>query len=241
MEVKKNPKSNLENYSKLFMQLGLVLVLFVIYMVIEHKTYERTFDDLGASTLVIEDEEDIPITERVEPQKPPPPPPPPTPEVIEVVEDEAEVEETIIESTETDEDEIIELEDIVEIEEEEEVEEDVPFAIIENVPVYPGCEKGDNAKKKACLSKKIQKHVNRKFNADLAADLGLAPGKKRIFVMFKIDKKGDVVDVRARAPHKRLEKEAIRVINLLPKMQPGRQRGKAVGVKYSLPIVFNVE
>ena len=89
MEVKKNPKSNLENYSKLFMQLGLVLVLFVIYMVIEHKTYERTFDDLGASTLVIEDEEDIPITERVEPQKPPPPPPPPTPEVIEVVEDEA--------------------------------------------------------------------------------------------------------------------------------------------------------
>ncbi|MGB0837001.1 MAG: energy transducer TonB [Flavobacteriaceae bacterium] len=241
MEVKKKPKANLENYSKVFMQLGLVLALFVIYIAIEHKTYERTISDLGESTLVIEEEEDIPITERVEPQKPPPPPPPPTPEVIEVVEDEKEVEETVIESTETDETEVIELEDIVEIEEEEEIEEDVPFSIIENVPVYPGCDKGDNDAKRACLNKKIQKHVNRKFNADLAADLGLAPGKKRIFVMFKIDKAGNVVDIRARAPHKRLEKEAVRVVTLLPKMQPGRQRGKAVGVKYSLPIVFNVE
>jgi protein TonB len=59
--------------------------------------------------------------------------------------------------------------------------------------------------------------------------------------MFKIDKKGEIVDIRARAPHKRLEKEAIRVVSILPKMKPGRQRGKAVGVKYSLPIVFNVE
>ncbi len=241
MEVKKNPKANLENYVKIFLQLGLVLALFMVYIAIEHKTYERSIDDLGMSTLQIEDEEDIPIVEQQEVKPPPPPPPPPTPEVLEVVEDESEEEETIIESTETDETEIIELDDIEEVDLGEEIEEDVPFAVIENVPVFPGCEKGDNEKKKACLNSKMNKHVGRKFNADLAADLGLAPGKKRIFVMFKIDKNGDIVDIRARAPHKRLEKEAIRVISILPKMKPGRQRGKAVGVKYSLPIVFNVE
>ena len=57
----------------------------------------------------------------------------------------------------------------------------------------------------------------------------------------KIDKKGNVTGVRSRAPHPRLEKEAARVINMLPKMKPGRQRGKAVVVPYSLPITFQVQ
>ena len=77
---------------------------------------------------------------------------------------------------------------------------------------------------------------------ELAADLGLTPGTtQRIFVVFKIDKKGDIVNIKARAPHKRLQEEAVRVIKLLPKMKPGKQRGKAVGVSYGLPIVFKVE
>ena len=165
-----------------------------------------------------------------------PPPPPPAPEVIEIVEDEEEVEETIIESTESDED--LEIEDL----EIEEVEEDVevPFAVIENVPVFPGCERGNNEKKRKCMSEKISKFVQRKFNTDLAGDLGLT-GRQRISVIFKIDKGGNVTGVRARAPHPRLEKEAQRVINLLPKMQPGKQRGKAVIVPYSLPIIFQVQ
>ena len=75
----------------------------------------------------------------------------------------------------------------------------------------------------------------------MAGDLGLSPGKKRVFVMFKIDKTGKIVDVRARGPHARLEKEAIRVISLLPQMTPGKQRGRAVGVKYTLPITLIVE
>ena len=166
---------------------------------------------------------------------PPPPPPPPAPEVIEIVEDEEEIEETIIESTESDEE--LEIEDI-EIEEFEDVE--VPFAVIENVPIFPGCERGNNEKKRKCMSDKIAKFVQRKFNTDLAGDLGLT-GRQRISVIFKIDKSGNVVGVRARAPHPRLEKEAQRVINLLPKMQPGKQRGKAVIVPYSLPIIFQVQ
>ena len=90
------------------------------------------------------------------------------------------------------------------------------------------------------MSEKISKFVQRKFNTDLAGDLGLT-GRQRISVIFKINKTGDVTGVRARAPHPRLEKEAQRVINLLPKMQPGKQRGVAVTVPYSLPIIFQVQ
>ncbi len=239
MQIKKNPKANLENYSKLFMQLGLVLALLVVYLAIEKKTYDRVIDEFGAVVLNMDEEEEQIELEIVKPPKPKTPPPP-TPDKIEVVEDEKEVEETVIESTETDEDEAIEIEEIIEVEEEEDVLEDVPFAIIEDVPVYPGC-KGNKAKLRACLQEKITRHVNRKFNADLASDLGLSPGVKRIFVMFKIDKNGNITNVMARAPHKRLQSEAIRVIKLLPKMIPGKQRGRPVGVKYSLPIAFKVE
>jgi protein TonB len=239
MQIKKNPKANLENYSKLFMQLGLVLALLIVYLAIEKKTYDRVIDDLGPVVLNIEEEEQTIEIEQIKPPEPKTPPPP-TPDKIEVVEDEEEVEETIIESTETDEDEAVEVEEIIEVEEEEEVIEDVPFAIIEDVPIFPGC-KGNKAKLKQCFQDKIQKHISRRFNADLASDLGLSPGVKRIIVMFKIDRTGNIVDVMARAPHKRLQEEAIRVVKTLPKIVPGKQRGRPVGVKYSLPIAFRVE
>lgn len=239
MEIKKNPKANLENYSKLFMQLGLVLALFITYVAIEKKTYDRQFGDLGDISMNDEMDEEPPITERIEPEIPKTPPPP-TPEKIEVVDDEEEVEETIIESTETDENEAVEVEEIEEVEEVEEVIEDVPFTIIEDVPVFPGC-KGNKAELKACFNKKMQKHFQKKFDADLPNDLGLSPGKKRIIMLFKIDKSGDIVGIRAKAPHPKLQKEAIRIIKLLPKMTPGRQRGKPVGVKYTLPMRIDVE
>ena len=108
MEIKKNPKSNLENYSKIFMQIGLVLALFVTYAAIEKKTYDRNIGDLGSVSMNAELEEETVITERIEPVKPKTPPPP-APEKIEIVEDEKEVEETVIESTETDETEAVEL------------------------------------------------------------------------------------------------------------------------------------
>ncbi len=241
MEPKKNPKVDLSKRSGLFLQIGLILVLFIAWRAIEHKTYDRSLVDIGEVNLDELDEEDIPIIDASAPPPPPPPPPPPAPEVIEVVEDEAEIEETIIESTETDqEEEIVEVEE-VEVAEEEEVIADVPFAVIENVPAFPGCEKQKgNAAKKKCMSDKVSKFVNRKFNTELGSELGLS-GITRIYVSFKIDKTGAITNVRARAPHPRLAKEAQRVVNLLPKMIPGRQRGKPVGVLYSLPIVFKIQ
>ncbi|AUS04858.1 energy transducer TonB [Pseudotamlana carrageenivorans] len=238
MELKKNPKANVGRNSSLYFAVGLALMLFLTNYAINYKTYDKEDIDIGMVNMDEELEEDIPLTEQI--QTPPPPPPPPAaPEVIEIVEDEVEVEETVIESTEVDQEtEIVEVEEV----EVEEVEEDVdvPFSVIENVPIFPGCEKGTNNEKRDCMSKKISQFVNKKFNTELASELGLS-GRQRINVIFKIDKTGSITGVRARAPHPGLEREAARVINLLPKMQPGKQRGKPVNVPYSLPIIFQVQ
>ncbi|MDP3944980.1 MAG: energy transducer TonB [Lutibacter sp.] len=239
MQVKKNPKANLETYTKLFMQLGLVLALLIVYLAIEKKTYDRVIAELGPASYNAEDEEQTIEIEQVKPPEQQAPPPP-APDKIEIVEDEKQVEETVIKSTESNEKTAIEVKKIVEVSIDEDIMEDVPFAIIEDVPIYPGC-KGSKAELKECLQDRISKHVNSKFNADLASELGLTPGIKKIFVMFKIDKTGEITDIQARAPHKRLEAEAIRVVQSLPKMIPGKQRGRPVGVKYSLPIAFKVE
>jgi len=114
----------------------------------------------------------------------------------------------------------------------------VPDGVIEKVPIYPGCENlvGNEAKKN-CMAKEVSSFVASKFNTTFGKDLSLK-GKQRINVIFKIDKTGNVIDIRARAQHKALEAEAIRVIALLPKMTPGIQFGNPVIVPYSIPIVF---
>jgi hypothetical protein len=116
----------------------------------------------------------------------------------------------------------------------------VPFAVIENVPVFPGCETLDsNDERKKCMSREISQFVNENFNTNLASGLGLK-GTNRVYVQFKIDKTGKIVDVRARAPHPILQAEGERIINKLPTMKPGEQGGEKVGVLYSLPISFRI-
>lgn len=105
MQPKKNPKVDLNRNRSLFFVISLCLVLFLSWKLIEWKTYDKTNYGYEALNVDAEDDEDIPITEQI---KTPPPPPPPAPEIIEIVEDEEEVEETVIESTETDQEEIIE-------------------------------------------------------------------------------------------------------------------------------------
>lgn len=238
MELKKNPQANVGRNSSLYFAIGLALMLFLTNFAINYKTYDKEAIDIGQLNMDQELDEEIPITEQL--QTPPPPPPPPAaPEVIQIVEDEEEVKETIIESTESNQEQkIVKVEAVKVVEMDDDI--DVPFAVIENVPVFPGCEGGNNDAKRDCMSKKISDFVNKKFNTELASELGLS-GRQRINVIFKIDKTGNIVGIRARAPHPGLEKEAERVIGMLPKMQPGKQRGKPVNVPYSLPIVFQVQ
>lgn len=116
----------------------------------------------------------------------------------------------------------------------------VPEGALEKVPVYPGCEdKYSNRDRRKCMSDGISQFVRTRFNPNVALGLGLSQSQ-RIFVKFEINKEGEAVNIQARGPHPVLEKEAVWVIEFLPKMQPGIQRGEPVVVPYSLPIVFNV-
>ena len=234
MQPKKNPKADLNKNRNLYFVMDLTLVLGVTWSAIEFKTYEKVFD-LAALDMLEDDDEDIPITEQLK-TPPPPPPPPPAPEVIEVVEDEEEVEETVIESTETDQDEII----IEEIEVEEEFDDiDVPFAVIEDVPIFPGCESVAKSQRRACFQEQMNKHIRRNFRyPEIAQEMGI---QGRVYVNFIIAKDGSITNIRMRGPDKNLENEAQRIISRLPKMTPGKQRGRAVRVPFSIPITFRLQ
>lgn len=243
MEIKKNPDYDLGKRSILFFQIGMIVMLLITWQVLEWKSVDRSSLETDWVDVSKTLEEIIPITDPLNTPPPPPPPPPAiVPSVIVAVEDEAEIEESVIESTETSQNaEILDVEDIIEEEVEEEEIVNVPFAVIENVPVYPGCESASNNEaRKQCMSEKIEDFVKNTFNTNFASELGLE-GRQRIYVKFQINKNGNVVDVHARAPHPKLEEEAVRVVKSLPKMTPGMQRGVPVGVLYALPIVFNVE
>ncbi|MEL6917450.1 MAG: energy transducer TonB [Bacteroidota bacterium] len=238
MEVKKNPKADLNRYSGLFFVIGLTIVLFITWRALELKTYDKEEQIMEIVQAMDEIKEEVPKTEAI---KAAPPPPPSAPEIIEVIEDEAEIEETLIESTETSQDAIIEdviihVDDVEVGEEEEEIT--VPFAVIENVPIFPGCEGGTNEERKACFQKKIQEHINTNFEYPPSAlEMGT---QGRVYVQFAIDSKGFVNEIRTRGPDKVLEKEAARIIAALPQMTPGKQRGKNVRVPYSIPINFKM-
>ena len=236
MKLKKNPKCDLTKYSGVFFAFGLTLVLFVSWRAIEWRQYDRSNFDYAALNVDEDDEEEIPITEQIKPP-PPPPPPPPAPEVIEIVEDEEEVEETIIESTETDEEEIIEVEDIEIIE--EVVEETVIFAVVEDVPIYPGCEKQPKNQHRKCFEQGVQQHIRKTFRyPEIAQEMGI---QGRVNVQFTVMTDGSIGNILVRGPDKNLEKEAQRIMSSLPRMTPGKQRGRPVKVPFSIPVNFQLQ
>ena len=215
MDSKKNPKVSLENKKGMFFQIGLAVTLLAILIAFEWKSYDKTNYNLGDLNLDDMEEEIIPITRQ---EVKPPPPPPPPPEIIEIVEDEVEIEKELeIEETETDEDEIIEIE-----EDDEEF-----FMVVENMPEFPGGDLG--------LMKFIQKNV--RYPA-IAKEYNIT-GK--VYVSFIVDRQGNVTNVKiVRGVDKNLDAEAVRVVSSLPKYKPGKQRGKAVRVMFTIPINFTL-
>ncbi len=241
MEEKKSPRADLNRFSSLFLWLGLVFVLFVSWRIVEYKQYEK--EDFNDEKWVVNAEDleqnkevkiEQPKIEQQQQKKAPP-------AEVKKVKDEEKVEDIQFESSETDEEEAIEEPEEIETEEPEE-EVDVAFQFVESAPVFPGCEKyeGNKQKLKDCMSRKIERFINRYFDKTIGEDIG-ASGIVRVWAQFIVDKNGNVVDIKARSSYKELEKEAIRVLKKLPKMKPGQQRGKPVRVRYNLPIQFRVD
>jgi hypothetical protein len=130
---------------------------------------------------------------------------------------------------------IAEKEDV--IPQEKDVE--VPFAVIDQIPLYQKCVELTKEEQKSCLSNTVSEYVAKNFNTKLANEAKLT-GEHKIYVLFKVDKNGGITNVRARSEHEILEKEAVRVVASLPKMIPGKHKGKAVVVPYTLPIMFYI-
>ncbi|CAM1352899.1 energy transducer TonB [Tenacibaculum insulae] len=113
------------------------------------------------------------------------------------------------------------------------------FKIVETYAVYPGCSEDSNKKK--CFNLSLRKFINDNFQVDYPELAKLITGKVTVFIKFRINKEGVVDSVDVKAPHDALKKEAIRVVELLPKMKPATAQGKPVGFRLSLPLSFNIE
>ena len=245
---KKHPRKQLEKFSSIFTQLGLVLTLFIVFVSLEHATEKDLAtidvphsDDMTESVFIFTRPV---VVKRAE--KPAKIVEQPKKRVIipsitkPKIENDDNVIETIIKTPVDDKpiiDKTTKKEDPVI------VGDNTTISInnVQNTPVFKGCEGLSEEENRICFEEKIQKHVQRYFDSELAQDVGLNSGKYRILTQFIIDKNGNVTDIKIRAPHKRLEKETNKVVNKIPKFTPGKQNNKAVKVKYTLPITFKVE
>ena len=114
---------------------------------------------------------------------------------------------------------------------------DIPFAMVHEVPIFPGCENiGD---RRTCFQTLMQRHISKNFRYPREAQEKGIQG--RVNIMFKITEDGTVQNVRLLGPHKLLEEEAARIISKLPKMIPGRHNDKVVNVPFSIPIFFRLQ
>lgn len=223
MEVKKSPKADLENKKAVFMQIGLVVVLALVLIAFEWKTTDVDASKFNMIDEVAAEEEIVPITRQEEVTPPPPPPPPRVTDVLNIVDDDVELDEELdIQDTEIDENTEIEFDVSLE---EEESDDAAVFFIVEEMPEFPG---GD-----AELRKYIAQSV--KYPV-IAQENGI---QGRVYVQFVVGTDGGVTQVKvARGVDPNLDKEAIRVVQSMPKWKPGKQRGKAVKVSYTVPINF---
>ena len=242
--LKKLPTKQLEKFSNIFTQLGLVLVLFIVYLTLEHETKQNQYvivDYEVPEKVFIEPDQIIRFT-----KEPKPEPKKDMQKTVflipdEVVKGDNEITETIVDVpkeniTQIDPDDIIEID--IPIGDEPET---VPFIMIQNAPIFKGCEGLSKEDNKKCFDKKMNSFMQRNFDPELANEVGLNSGKYKIHTQFIIDNKGDVVDIKIRAPHSRLKNEMRQLIEKLPKFTPGLQRDKPVKVRYTLPISFQVD
>ena len=214
MEVKKSPKADLEGKKSTWLLIGYVFILALMFVAFEWTDRDKQVTTETGITDVVFEEEIIPITEQEQKQAPPPPEAPKVEEVLQIVENDAKVEETAIQASE-------ETGQAVEV-------KYVPVEVEEEEPEFPGG-------MAECL-----KFLGKNIKYPTISQENGVQGK--VIVQFVVNKDGSIVDpvvVRSVDPY--LDKEALRVIKTMPKWKPGKQRGKAVRVKYTVPVTFKLQ
>jgi protein TonB len=227
-EVKKSPKANIDALKLTSILMGMVVGISVLFFAFEWSSKTKKLDE----SIIVQDvlaEEEIEITRR-DPAPPPPPPPPApeTPEIIQVVEEKVE---TRIEINTEDDASKRQMETFVPPPppkpKVEEVTEEI-FVVVEEQPEFPG----GNAAMMKFLSDNIKYPV-------IAQENGI---QGRVITNFVVERDGSITDVQVvRGVDPSFDKEAVRVIQSMPKWKPGKQRGSAVRVRFTLPVVFRLQ
>jgi protein TonB len=228
MEIKKSEKANLENKKLLFLELGLIVSLGIVWFAFEWTSKETNVSTLEDTTQVVLEEEIIPITQET------PPPPPSAPKIpvlsdqIDIVDDEIEVNDDLFMNLEDDANMGVEIMEYVEVEEEVVEEEAIPFQLVEEKPSFQG---GD--------ANTFSKWVNTRLEyPEIAKENGV---QGRVTLQFTVEKDGSVTKVKVlRGVDPSLDKEAVRVVSMSPKWKPGKQRDRAVPVTYTFPVIFQL-
>lgn len=228
MEVKKSKEASLENEKSIWVQVGLVMILSIMLIALEWTTTDVSIDlTLVENDLVVE-EDVIPIT-RHEESKPPPPPQPVVTDVLTIVEDDVELDDALeIFDTEMDDNRVFDMTiSTIEVEEEERHDTEI-FTIVEEMPEFPG---GTEA---------LMKYINSSIKYPPIAQENGISGK--VILQFVINQNGEVTNITvARGVDPSLDREAIRVVQAMPKWSPGKQRNRPVRVAYTLPINFQLQ
>ena len=230
MELKKSPKADLEKNKRILLMFGLVVALGVVLLAFEWKSRPSAASSLGNLEVAEVEDEVIPITRQEQVQPPPPPPPPQVVEVLKIVDDNVDIlDDLSMFDSEADNETFIDVAPVISaVKEEKEEEEAQVFFIVEEMPEFPGGE--------AALRRFIANAIK---YPQIAQENGI---QGRVYIQFVVDKDGSVTQASvARGVDPSLDKEALRVVNSLPKWKAGMQRGKPVKVSYTVPINFQLQ
>jgi len=214
----KKPQKDLRKYYHIFLELGFIvaLSLFIVATQLDFTTEQKEID-ITEEQEVVEMED---VTQTKQKEKTPPPPRPQVP--VEVPNDEVIAEQDINLDAEMNMNEPLEMPPPPKQDEKEEKEEDF-FVAVEQMPELKGS------------IKDLQQKIKYPPKAEKAGIEG------RVTIQFIVDEDGNVEDPHVlRGIGGGCDKEALRVVKTA-KFKPGRQRGKAVRVEYSLPIFFKLK
>jgi protein TonB len=219
MELRKNPEADIRKKTDIYFMIGLVCSLGLTYGAFSYSSSDKT----DGNMLMVEQVEEVEEMTDITRQDQPPPPPPPPPQTIEVIEDDSEVEEAEIENTEIDKETVVEFQEQVEVV--EQTKEPEIFMVVEDPPAFPGGE--------AAMMKYISDNLE---YPPMARENNI---QGRVVIQFVVDENGKIIDARVvKGIGWGCDEAALKVVNSMPRWKPGKQRNKAVRVRYVLPIRF---
>lgn len=228
MELKKNPKADLEKSKSIFFLIGLAVALGAILYAFNASSTQAVVEELERVEEVNFEDEVIQQTRQEKPPEVTPPPPKQEIAELNIVDDEEDIDEEFIpQDAEADEETEVEIVTQV-VEQKKEEEEEKIFVVVEKMPQFPGGDLG--------LRKYIATHVK---YPNVARESGI---EGKVYLRFCVTSTGAVKKVSVlRSVDPLLDKEAMRVVKSLPKWTPGEQRGKKVNVWYTVPINFQLQ